>query len=125
MRILIKVTKEILEASKMCGADHGSIGNNCPIALAIRNIFPIAWVSGSSIQIDGNYFWQPESIMLPPIAVMFIMKFDKLKSKPKKRLLLHPISFEIDVPDSYIDSIGIEEVKDILSRSKTLELVNN
>lgn len=116
MRILIKVTKEILEASKMC---HYPATENCAIAVATREILPGFLVNHKTI----NNIEKQIYILLPKEAREFVLAFDD--KSPKCRADMSPISFEIEVPDSYIDSIGIEEVKDILSGSKTLELVNN
>lgn len=118
MKILIKVTKEILEVSKMCGLQYGGgiPSENCAIVLASNPVFPNSNVGLSTLVISKE-----DTIHLPANAVDFITRFDRLT--PSERILMSPISFEIEVPDSYIDQVGIEEVKDILSRSKTLELV--
>lgn len=42
-QLKITVTKEILEKSKNCGDAYGA-GKNCAIALAVRDVFPMAWV---------------------------------------------------------------------------------
>lgn len=121
MKIKISVTKEILEASKMCGKNPGVFKTeSCAIALAIRDVLPDASVQFKKI----NTILKPDkySIPLPPEATKFIFRFDNLT--PEDRTTMSPISFEIDVPDSYIESIGIEEVKEILSKSKSLVLVN-
>lgn len=111
MKILVHVTKEILEASKMCAYD----AKNCAIARSLRQIMQDVKVNSTHI------VFSEKEIPLPTEAQRFIKLFDALG--PNDRVLMSPISFEIEVPDSYIDSIGIEDVKDILSRSKTLELV--
>ena len=121
MKILIKITKNILERSMMCGQNLNKVGENCAVALALRDVFPNAYVTGSFINIEGGWGGTNDSIMLPENAVCFIASFDV--KKPHERPLMRLFSFEIDVPDSVIESIGIDEVKQILSNSKTLEYV--
>ena len=117
MKILVKVTKEILWKSKMCMLDQ-SVYTNCAVSLAIREIIPMASVRRQYIDMD-HY-----KIRLPEIASSFIDEFDSLVDSPSRRVLMTPISFEIDVPNEVIESIGISQVYKILSESKTLEHVN-
>jgi len=113
MKILIKVTKEVLKRSMFCSGT--SINENCAIALAVRDLFPRATVGASFINSLA------EQIELPDSAIRFIYKFDS--KTPDQRLQMHPLSFEVDVPDSVINEVGISEAYRILSESKTLELV--
>lgn len=119
MKIRIHVTKEILERSKMCDSDPGT---NCAIALAVRDIFP-----GARVAYDTIYpFFSDEGsigdgLLLPGKASKFITDFDHKDAWERMRMT--PVYFEIDVPDSIIDRIGIEEVNRILSESTTLERV--
>lgn len=109
----------------MCDSE---VGRNCAIAVAIVEIFPTAWVNGISISIYERipnlelYSECPAyyDIYLPNDVRKFIHLFDC--SSPEARLLLPEFSFEIEVPQQLIDSIGIGEVYRILSESKTLEL---
>lgn len=122
MKILIKVTKEILERSKMCGhkqGDHEWIGSKCAIALAVRDMFPRAYVFTTAVAFNG-YGTSPE-VSLPSEAVEFIINFDC--AVPADRPNLPEFSFEIDVPSEVIEKIGLQEVYKILSESRTLELV--
>jgi hypothetical protein len=133
MKILIKVTKDVLKRSAECGHGAGSnVGSNCAVAVAVLEIFPNAWVSHAWIHLhDVNYptfgyateHHAKHSIGLPPEASAFIALFDE--AVPEERLKLDPISFEINVPDEVVSEIGIGEVYRILSESKTLELVIN
>ncbi len=146
----INVTKEIIEESKMCsyntipeimyGTPHfirnlnDNEGMNCAIAKAICNIFPNTLVGSEVIRFfnsledlytyTSDYFNSIpyERVELPLNAIDFIMEFDDLD--PLDRVQLEPISFEIDVPDSVIDKINIDEVKKLLKNSNTMELVN-
>lgn len=148
MKVLIKVTKEILERSKMCTSKIvEGVGFNCAISLAIREIFPNAWVGGDINLINMDYFNEnlpklkmsqsfdefmlllllEESrtciIKLPIEAQDFIEDFDN--NSAQRRVEMEPISFEINVPDEIIEEIGINEVYKVLSESKTLEMVMN
>lgn len=138
MKILIKVTKEILEKSSRCIQETGF---NCAIALAVREIFPNSWTRSAFIhildmnQLNDTKIKEPKKsfgnlideftlfmIQLPEEAQIFIDEFDS--NGIKERLEMEPISFEIDVPDELINEIGISQVFKILSESKTLEHVN-
>ncbi len=120
MKLKIKVTKEILERSMWCAtsvADEKSAMGNCAIALACREIFPKCRVGFTRI------FIGPFKISIPESACDLIYEFDKLSRKPLKRLLMEPLEFEVDLPDALIERINIDEVREILKESETLELV--
>lgn len=139
MTIRIHVTKDILEKAMYCGINPetgnklkneiSNIGSNCGIGVAVRELFPNAWVSNSSIWLfditpDYNYVMgRPPHIYisLPIEAKAFIRRFDFFK--PEDRVNMTPVSFNIDVPDEVINRIGIQEVESILSNSLTLEKV--
>ncbi len=133
MKVLIKVTKSVLEKSKMCGkiGDDDYLGFNCAIALAIRDILPNAWVGCQQIDPNLDSMIRSENdihsngirniLPLPEKAIEFIKKFDSISTK--ERVRMEPISFEIDFPDELVEKIGIDEVKEILNNSKTLELI--
>lgn len=114
MKILIKITKEVLEKTKMCEADK--LSENCAISYAVRALFPLAIT-------QRTYMWfgnkEGDYTSLPMKAREFITAFDSLF--PEERVKMKPFSFEIDVPDSVINEIGIGQVYKILSESKTLE----
>lgn len=112
MKILIKVTKELIIKSKYCDPFRSMF--SCPIALAIEKLLPESLVS--NYVIFGNY-----KIQLPTIAIKFIKNFDQ--ASPEERLKLEPIEFEIDLPEELINEIGISEVEEVLSTSKTLEMI--
>ena len=119
MKLKIKVTKEILKASMMCGTKpNDKEWLNCAIALAVRDIFPTAEVYGSSIEYNEDDTLISE---LPKIAERFIIRFDSLKDTPKERLKMTPIEFEVNIPDEVIDEIGIDQAIEIINNSKTLE----
>jgi len=130
MKITIKVTKEVLEKTKMCISGDTSTATNCALSYATREIFPFAHVHKKQIvvanKIHGNVylselrrFGYPE-IALPVEATNFIAEFDA--STPEQRSQMQPFSFDVEIPSEVIDKIGIGQVYKILSESKTLEL---
>lgn len=140
MKIRIHVTKEVLEQSAMCKGEFPKsqkqfeqkigVGFNCAISVAIIQLFPYAFVGMDSVIFDPRLerdCFENASItgdivsVLPEEACDFIGDFDA--NTPERRARMNPISFDIDVPDSVIEQIGIEEVNKILSESKTLEAV--
>ncbi len=137
MKITIKITKDILKKSMMCGSypTDKNIGQNCAIALAIRDIFPDAHIQ--KYKILTNYYCKENilskrglatyveeiNILLPDIASDFIILFDSLRLIPENRLLLPELSFEIEISDELIETIGINEAIEIINKSETLELV--
>lgn len=138
MKILIKVTKDVLLRSYNCQAvtcetqkdfdNKVGIGFNCAIGIAVGDLIPNAWVSFGSIHVYGSYqqlqLGLPlASIELPVSAKQFIQKFDDLRGAKLLRLSMPELSFEVDLPLELIDAIGINEVYKVLSESKTLELV--
>lgn len=126
VKLKIKVTKDILQRSMMCGTgittiDQLGISSNCAIALAIRDIFPGATVGVDKVcfGVHGGYI----SSILPEIAKGFIADFDRKKRKPHRRLLMDEIEFEIEVPDVVVQAIDIQEVTRLLKNHPNLELV--
>jgi len=115
MKILIKVTKDVLRRSAMCKMDN-EVTTNCAFALALKDVFPKAWAGISTISFaPGAYIKTPEKMR------NFMFEFDSLT--PEERKDMPEQSFEIEVPQEIIDQIGLSEVYKILSESKTLELV--
>lgn len=132
MKLQINITREIFEKSKWCGYIpeqlNPRIGQNCAIGKAIYNLFgDKSWVGMEKIRFyknpDGNYDYSEADYeaFLSPQAISFIEIFD-LKT-PEERVLMTPFSFEIDVPEEVIEWIGINEAKEIINNSKSLELV--
>ena len=112
----IKVTKEILELSKACGApdDVETIGDNCAIARAMKDIFPDAFVTGQDIYpfgIDEDNKLADLKITMPKIAQDFIIAFDTLCENPNSRPLLPEFEFDISIPDEIISQINIDEIR--------------
>lgn len=120
MKIKIHVTKDILERSKMCGVKKNSLTvHSCAVAIAVKDIFKSVAVDGITICVYHKIGYT--EIDLPEEARIFIRVFDNCK--PKDRVLLPEFSFEITIPDSVIDKIGIEQATHLINESKTLELV--
>lgn len=126
-KIKINVTQEILQKSSMCGMNiNEGVGNNCAIALAVREIFPAAWVEDTRIlpfysekktTFKNIYDFK---IALPTEATDFINLFDNYR--PELRVKMTPISFEVEIPENVIDKLA-EGWEEVLVESKTLELV--
>ena len=116
VRFKIKVTKEILELSKECGAhnDFDTMGKNCAIAIALKDIFPGVVVTDYYIYpfgIDNKNKLDDLRIVMPKIAQDFVKVFDSLSAIHKLRLLLPEFEFEISIPDEIISQINIDEVR--------------
>ena len=116
VRFKIKVTKEILELSKECGAhnDIETIGENCAIALALKDIFPQVVVTDYYIYpfgIDNKNKLDDLRIVMPKIAQDFVRLFDSLSAIPGVRPMLPEFEFEISIPDEIIAEINIDEVR--------------
>jgi hypothetical protein len=125
MILTITVTKEILEASKMCGRfdkqQVGGIGENCAVALAVRDIFPNAYVATEVICPLGISVGAHQAeIKLPREVSDFIRVFDF--ANPEKRIQLPELSFDINIPDSIIEQIDISEISKLLEGHPTLKL---
>lgn len=119
----IKVTKDILNETKNCAADIGSgLGDRCAIAVAVRDIFPFAYVCIDEIKPMGIGFnGVISNIPLPPCAQHFISEFDT--NSPTERALMPELEFEISIPDKVIEKINIDEIRPLLENHPTLELI--
>lgn len=132
MKLKIKVTKDILRRSMMCGTVISNSGlmtpipsSNCAIAVAIRDIFPsaaIGTVRMLFIKEEGdNEAWgnSPYGLDLDKDTQQYISKFDS--STPEKRLEMPEYEFTIEVPNAVIGLINIEA----LEACPTMELVGD
>lgn len=124
MKILIKITKDVLRRSMMCKALHAATSSNCAIALAVRDLLPNMHIGFTHIHNSSDLCNGTAIIELPLVAQLFITKFDSLADYPEERLTLPEFSFELKLPADVIESISIGEVYRVLSESKTLELVS-
>jgi len=118
VKLRINVTKEVLFNARHCTTKR--TGENCAIALAVRDIFPNAWVSGSDINPTGIAYY-PDRIQLPKSVQTFIEDFDRATSAT--RIGMSEISFEIEIPDAVLETINIDELKPLLVNHPTLQLV--
>jgi len=125
----IKVTKEILQKSAMCGTiseagkmDTSAVGSNCALALAVREIFPNAWVSREYIASDGDRK-KSLPINLPWSMRSFIKRFDMSSSWQRRQMPEQ--EFDLPIPDEVIESINIDEIKQMLETVPHLELIEN
>ena len=146
MKIKINITKEVLRMTRYCGRvpkpeeeyfvnpysgikkgeKINHVTGNCAITYALHKIFPYVTVESEIIilnslapqAISKRYIY----IKLPTEAQIFIEMFDD--STPWYRAnYMKPFSFEIEIPDEYLDSVDISEIHQALEESKTLELV--
>lgn len=119
MKIKIKITKDVLRKSMYCGTDKtiSSRNSSCAFALAIRDIFPNASVDYSFIHPFGRH--NASEIRIKHYQAAYLEVFDSMDSTPKIRLDLPELEFEIDLPQSVIDAINIDDIV----KSETLELV--
>jgi hypothetical protein len=110
----ISITKKILEQAKTCGqGELKTVGYNCAIALAVKDLFPNVFVTGDHIHPFGydQKGISEMSITLPPIARDFIKIFDSLVAIPRVRLLLPEFEFEISIPDKFLEQINIDDIQ--------------
>lgn len=125
-KLTINITKDVLKEAMYCGTlkSHGLASESCGIAVAIRKIFPYAAVGMFSFAVDGRVKdpYDIIGIPLPPKAMLFISEFDKLASCPHDRLKMGEFSFEVDIPEEVLNEVNIDEIREILKTSKTLEL---
>lgn len=107
----IHVTKQIIAQCKEVGVldDVDIIGDICPIAIAIKDLFPEVHVSNQYIFPLGMN--TEAKIPLPKKAQEFINEFDSLSISTDLRLHLPALEFEIQIPDEVIETISI--AKDI------------
>ena len=91
----VSITRDIIARSYRCGTQNEieMIGNDCPIALALRERFPDVFVSGTHIHPFGDE--SDESFPLPGEAVEFIRRFDSLADTPEERMGLPELTFEV------------------------------
>jgi hypothetical protein len=123
MKLQINITKKILSRAMFCGTAlaTGATSENCAIALAVRDLFPQAIVTTDTIY----YMCINANSLLPTEARAFIEVFDDLVEIPENRLNLEEFSFEINVPEEVIDSIGLEQVHAILENHTTMQLITS
>lgn len=122
MKLTITVTKEILEKSKMCGQPDGPrfIPENCALALAVREIFPAASVSGRYLRPFGYEIGNDAELWMPESMTRFIHLFDRTPCEQRPNLPEQ--TFELELPDWVIDRIDISEITRALENHPNLKL---
>lgn len=121
VKLKIKITKEILRRSKDCIFTT----RNCAFSLAMRDIFPDAWVAAKVVFPFVGDLMPPQRLFLPEFALtkemsQFIRKFDS--STPSQREEFDEQEFEVEIPDNIVEMINIEEVKELLKDHPLLEI---
>jgi len=96
---------------------HTIKSHNCAITYACRKLFPNCSTSLSNIY--GKLYLNIGH--LPDEAKKFIIEFDK--TSPEDRVRIKPFEFEIELTQKAIDTININEAKEILKNINTLELI--
>lgn len=141
MRIRIRITRELWTRCMMRGwRFRGNLYTEHPLELAIQEMVPEAMLMHRYINWDSTLFELKDladksikqmliSQQIPhtelPGALMAVLDtFDELITTPAKRLNLPPVQFEVEVPDSVIQKIGITQAYKVLSESKHLHYVN-
>jgi hypothetical protein len=118
----IRITKDIIEHCKNCGAenDNREIGRNCAVAYALKDIFPNVYVTNYYIFPFGINAKKGEDIKIavPLIVQQFIKLFDGFYLMPNLRVLLPEFEFTIIVPEEVIDEINIDELKELIGNRK-------
>lgn len=124
MKIEVTITKEILEQSAYCNdeGDYGSVGNNCAVALAVRKIFPQAWISDKKFYpfdvtpFKEHFEWHD--------GETFIEKFDALVNNPEKRMQLPETVVTLEISDKTIDILNKDtNWKEIVNNINHLKLI--
>ena len=99
----ISITREIIALSKDCGTNDDeteTVGKNCAIAIAVKDIFPDVFVTDHHIYPQGIREADSRSdvkIMMPKIAQDFVRIFDSLRGISKLRLLLPEFLYDPQV----------------------------
>jgi len=138
MKIEINCSQELLEKSKYCGTEMGSskITDNCWIALAVQEVFPISQVTEKSA---GIFFGKDKygaflRLSLPKLATTMINLFDgcvelvsMYEQAATKRLeTLTPFSFEIELTEEQenilLENISLPDLTECFAKSKHLTL---
>jgi hypothetical protein len=143
--IKIKITKDILSRSAMCGINKNwdsvietlsgydpeegciPLSSNCAFALAIRDIFPNAEVGEKEIwpfyHGEHDIVYVPMKFGITPEMSMFINEFDS--RIPKARAAMEEREFELEIPDWAIERLTKAHVDFVqaVANSPTLELV--
>lgn len=116
IQIKVKVTKDILRESMMCGTNAKLKTKNCAVALAIKEIFPFA-----SVGVFEYYPVSTKTTYARHDGGTFIKMFDL--STPAERLLLPETEITLDITDEILEAIDLPEIAAKVETIDHLELV--
>ena len=138
MKIEINCSQELLEKSKYCGTIVGGakITDNCWIALAVQEVFPISQVAETEVKI---FFGKDKCgaflrLSLPKLATTMINLFDgcvelisMYEQAATKRLeTLTPFTFEIELTEEQVgvllENISLPDLTECFAKSRHLTL---
>lgn len=114
MKFKLKITKDILRKSMMCGTNYPEdVSTNCAFALAFNELVP-----NTSVGLHHTLFCNENSkalsyTNLTTEQISFIRQFDILATEPEKRLLLPEQEFDVKIPDEVINYYYGDSVKAI------------
>lgn len=103
MKLKLKITKEILEKSSLCGAANGGglLTENCAFAIAFRDIIPNTIVTKCVTYFQSKHNNTIGAVVHSNKQERFIDLFDL--SEPVNRLLIPEQEFEVEIPDEVIE----------------------
>jgi len=121
----IQVTEEIIHQCKDAGVPGEAevLGNVCPIATTIKDMFPDVYVANEYLFPYGQK--STLKIKLPQIARNFINLFDSLCMMPNVRLKIPAFEFEIEIPEEVIEKVSIENVMADYTNNNTKSVTLN
>ena len=131
MKLKIKITQEVLNATKMCGtkgfmlkgSKYEGSASNCAITYACRKLFPNCLTSNKIyMREDESHRSHIKVIVanLPASAKDFIFRFDD--ATPEERVQMKPFEFEVELTKEALDLITIDKITKVLETSTTLEI---
>ena len=126
MELKVKITKDILQRSMMCGNDVNPTVTNCAVVLAVREIFPNAIIDQSDYAPFPTYgvAFYKKNKRFEHDGIDFIIEFDRLKKTPHKRLNLPETTVTLQLTDEIINAIEIDNWKEVIETSDVLDLVD-
>lgn len=111
IKLRITVTKEMLEQPR-----YNFDCSRCVIAQSLKFIFPMVEVSPFLGIYPFGFYKGALIINIPEEVSFYAYNYDG--NQP-----LEPCSFDIEIPDSVISQINIDELKPLLENHPTLALV--
>lgn len=99
MKFELKITKDILRKSMMCGVNNMMTSRNCAFALAFNELVPFVSVAGPYVRFISNTYHESYIVYTTEEQRNFIYQFDRLRDTPKERLNLPEQTFQVEIPD--------------------------